>query len=150
MDATDYQILDILQKDATTPIAEISARVGLTSTPCWKRIQKLESSGVITNRVALLSPEALGLGLTAYVSIVAQEKTEAWFEDFAQKVADMPEVMEFHRMAGDIDFMLRVQVADIAAYYNFYRRLMSISPLRSAASHFSMERIKTTTALPLA
>ena len=126
MDALDQKILSILQENASLPIAEIAARVGLSQTPCWKRIQKLEAAGVITRRVALLSPEKLGLGLCVYVSIAAGEHSEAWLDRFTQQVAKMPEVVEFHRMAGDIDYMLRVVVV----------------------SRFAMERIKATTALP--
>ncbi|MFY9629399.1 MAG: Lrp/AsnC family transcriptional regulator [Methylocystis sp.] len=148
MDALDQKILSILQENASLPIAEIAARVGLSQTPCWKRIQKLEAAGVITRRVALLSPEKLGLGLCVYVSIAAGEHSEAWLDRFTQQVAKMPEVVEFHRMAGDIDYMLRVVVANMAAYDEFYKRLISITPLRNVVSRFAMERIKATTALP--
>jgi Lrp/AsnC family transcriptional regulator len=148
MDALDYKILSILQDDASLPIAEIAARVGLSQTPCWKRNQKLEATGVITRRVALLSPEKLGLGLCVYVSIVAGEHSDAWLERFTKQVAKMPEVVEFHRMAGDVDYMLRVIVADMAAFDAFYKRLISITPLRNVVSRFAMERIKSTTALP--
>ena len=148
MDALDYKILSILQTDASLSIAEIAARVGLSQTPCWKRIQKLEATGVVTRRVALLSPEKMGLGLCVYVSIVAGEHSDAWLERFTQEVAKMPEVVEFHRMAGDVDYMLRVVVANMAAFDDFYKRLIAITPLRNVVSRFAMERIKATTALP--
>jgi len=148
MDAIDHKILAILQEDASLPIAEIASRVGLSQTPCWKRIQKLEAGGVVTRRVALLSPEKLGLGLCVYVSIVAGEHSDVWLERFTREVAKMPEVVEFHRMAGDIDYMLRVVVADMAAFDEFYKRLIAITPLRNVVSRFAMERIKATTALP--
>jgi Lrp/AsnC family transcriptional regulator len=149
MDALDHRILAILQEDASLSIAEIASRVGLSQTPCWKRIQKLEANGVVTRRVALLSPEKLGLPLCVYVSIVAGEHSEFWLEKFTRQVAKMPEVVEFHRMAGDIDYLLRVVVADIAAFDAFYRRLTAIAPLRKVESRFAIERIKATTALPL-
>jgi len=148
MDAIDLKILDILQEDASLPLAEISARVGLSQTPCWKRVQKLEAAGVIERRVALLSPQKLGLGLSVYVSIVAGEHSGDWLAHFTGEVARFPEVVEFYRMAGDEDYMMRVVVADMAAFDDFYRRLIAIAPLRKVTSRFAMERIKATTALP--
>jgi Lrp/AsnC family transcriptional regulator len=149
MDATDLKILAILQENSSLPIAEIAAGVGLSTTPCWKRIQKLEESGVIMRRVVLLSPEKLGLGLSVFVSIVAGEHSDAWLKRFANSVAKMPEVIEFYRMAGDVDYMLRVVVTDMHAFDNFYKRLIAITPLRNVVSRFAMERIKSTTALPV-
>jgi Lrp/AsnC family transcriptional regulator len=149
MDAIDQKILAILQEDASLSVAEIAFRVGLSQTPCWKRIQKLEATGVVKRRVALLSPEKLGLGLRVYVSIVAGEHSQAWFERFAEEVSKMPEVVDFDRMAGDIDYMLCVVVPDIAGFDEFYRRLVSITPLRKVVSRFTIQRLKTTTALPL-
>ena len=148
MDALDYKILSLLQEDASLSIAEIDAQVGLSQTPCWKRIQKLEANGVITRRVALLSAEKLGLGLEVFVTIVAGEHSDAALERLAREIAKMPEVVEFHRMAGDIDYVLRVVVGDMAAYDAFYRRLVAIGPLRNVVSRFAIERIKATTALP--
>jgi Lrp/AsnC family transcriptional regulator len=149
MDAIDRHILTILQEDASLSIADIAARVGLSQTPCWKRIQRMEASGVLLRRVALLSPEKLGLGLSVYVSIVAGEHSDAWLERFTQSVAEMPQVVEFYRMAGDVDYMLRVVVSDMVAFDEFYKRLIAIAPLRNVVSRFAMERIKATTALPL-
>lgn len=149
MDAIDRHILTILQEDASLSIADVAARVGLSQTPCWKRIQRLEASGVLLRRVALLSPEKLGLGLSVYVSIVAGEHSDAWLERFTQSVAELPQVVEFYRMAGDVDYMLRVVVSDMVAFDEFYKRLISIAPLRNVVSRFAMERIKATTALPL-
>lgn len=148
MDAIDYKILSILQEDASPSIAEIASSVGLSATPCWKRIQKLESAGVISRRVALLAPEKLGLALSVYVSIVAGEHSGAWLDNFTRRVAEMPEVVEFYRMAGDVDYMLRVVVVNMAAFDDFYKRLIAIAPLRKVTSRFAMERIKSTTALP--
>ena len=124
--------------------------MGLSQTPCWKRIQKLEHSGVILGRVALLAPEKLGLGLTVFVSIEAPDHSEDWLKKFAEQVAAMPEVMEFYRMAGDVDYMMRVVVADMAAYDAFYKRLIGSIPLKNVTSRFAMERIKHTTAYAVA
>ena len=149
MDAIDYKILSIIQEDITLPLAEISHRVGLSQTPCWKRIQRLEARGVISKRVAILSPESLGFGLTVYVSITSGEHSDKWLDKFTQKVTEIPEVIEFFRLAGDVDYMLRVVVSDIAQFDEFYKRLIAIAPLKKVTSHFAMEKIKSTTALPL-
>jgi Lrp/AsnC family transcriptional regulator len=146
MDATDRKLLTLLQADAGLSIAELAERVNLSPTPCWKRIQRLEREGVIVGRVALVRPEKLGLGLTAFVSIETGDHSKAWLERFAAVVSAMPEVMDFYRMAGDVDYMLRVAVADIAAYDAFYKRLIEAIPLKNVTSRFAMERIKATTA----
>ena len=148
-DLIDRKILRLLQKDATISLAEISRQVGLSQTPTWKRIQRLEASGVILGRVALLSPEAIGLGLTAYVSIESGDHSVEWMERFARGIADMPEVLEVYRMAGDIDYMLRVVVPDIASYDAFYKRLIALVGLKNVTSRFAMERVKATTVLPI-
>mgnify|MGYP003708665269 CR=1 FL=1 len=113
MDAIDRKILTVLQADSNISIAELADRVGLSQTPCWKRIQRLEQTGVIIKRVALVAPEKIGLGLTVFVQIETADHSGPWLEKFAQSVAAMPEVIEFYRMAGDVDYMLRVVVADI-------------------------------------
>ncbi|MFV0282126.1 MAG: Lrp/AsnC family transcriptional regulator [Rhodoblastus sp.] len=146
MDVIDRKILRELQMDASISIAELSDRVGLSQTPCWKRVQKLEAAGVILGRVALLAPEKLGLGLTVFVSIEAPDHSDAWLSKFASAVSAMPEIMELYRMAGDVDYMLRVVVADMAAYDAFYKRLIGTIPLKNVTSRFAMERIKSTTA----
>jgi Lrp/AsnC family transcriptional regulator len=149
MDEIDRKILDLLQQDATLSIAEIGQRVGLSQTPCWKRIQRLESEGVIQKRVALISPEKLGLGLTVFVSIETGDHSEEWLERFASAISAMPEVIEFYRMAGDVDYLLRVVVPDMQAYDAFYKRLIGVTPLKNVTSRFAMERVKSTTALPV-
>ncbi|MFT3953032.1 MAG: Lrp/AsnC family transcriptional regulator [Piscinibacter sp.] len=146
MDAIDRKILTILQDDATLSIAELAERVHLSQTPCWKRIQKLEANGYLVKRVALVSPEKLGLGLTVFVSIETNDHSREWLGRFAETVAALPEVMEFYRMAGDVDYMLRVVVTDMAAYDTFYKRLIETIPLKNVTSRFAMERIKSTTA----
>lgn len=149
MDAIDKKILALLQEDATLPVAEIGQRVGLSSTPCWKRIQRLEADGVIDKRVAVLDPAKLGLGMTVFVSIETSDHSEAWLTQFAATVRAMPEVLDFYRMAGDIDYMLRVVVADVQGYDAFYKRLIAAVPLKNVTSRFAMEKIKSTTVLPI-
>jgi Lrp/AsnC family transcriptional regulator len=149
MDATDRKILNVLQQDASLSVAEIGHRVGLSSTPCWKRIQRLEADGVIEKRVAVVNQEKVGLGVTVFVSIETDDHSEAWLQKFAELVGAMPEVMEFYRMAGDVDYMLRVVVPDINGYDRFYKQLIAAIPLKNVTSRFAMERIKSTTALPL-
>ncbi len=131
MDAIDRKILAVLQKDASLSVAEIGNRVGLSSTPCWKRIQRLEAEGVIQRRVAVLDQDKLGLGVTVFVSVETGDHSEQWLKTFATAVGAMPEVMEFYRMAGDVDYMLRVVVKDIAGYDEFYKRLIAAIPALS-------------------
>jgi len=150
MDTIDRKILELLQRDATLSIAEIGAQVGLSQTPCWKRIQRLEAQGVIERRVALLNPEKLGLGLTVFVSIETGDHSHDWLKRFADTVSAMPEVVEIYRMAGDVDYMLRVVVADMQAYDALYKRLIAAIPLKNVTSRFAMERVKATTVLPIA
>ena len=149
MDAIDRKILAVVQQDASLSVAEIGQRVGLSSTPCWKRLQRLEADGVITKRVALVAPEKVGLGITVFVSIETGDHSNEWLKKFADVVSAMPEVMEFYRMAGDVDYMLRVVVTDIAGYDGFYKKLIATVPLKNVTSRFAMERIKSTTALPI-
>ena len=149
MDATDRKILAILQEDASLPVAEVASRVNLSQTPCWRRIQRLEASGVIRARVALADPEALGLGLTVFVEVETGDHSAGWLERFAGAVAAMPEVMEVYRMAGDVDYLLKIAVANMGAYDGFYRRLVALLPLKNVTSRFAMERVKSTTAYPL-
>ena len=150
MDAIDRKILAVLQKDASLSVAEIGNRVGLSSTPCWKRIQRLEADGVIQRRVAVVDQDKLGLGVTVFVSIETGDHSEDWLRRFAETVSALPEVMEFYRMAGDVDYMLRVVVPDIPAYDAFYKRLIATVPLKNVTSRFAMEKIKSTTELPIA
>jgi Lrp/AsnC family transcriptional regulator len=149
MDHIDRKILSVLQDDASLSVAEIGSRVGLSSTPCWKRIQRLEADGVIQKRVALVDPNKIGLGITVFVSIETSDHSQEWLERFAKTAGAMPEVMEFYRMAGDVDYMLRVVVADIQGYDTFYKKLIATVPLKNVTSRFAMERIKSTTALPI-
>src|SRR3974390_536673 len=126
MDATDRKILALLQADASLSVAEIGNRVGLSSTPCWKRIQRLEAEGVLTKRVALVDQDKLGLGVTVFVSIETGDHSQDWLDRFAQTVGSMPEVMEFYRMAGDVDYMLRVVGIDNARQDNFIQNINDV------------------------
>ncbi|MGB1547055.1 MAG: Lrp/AsnC family transcriptional regulator [Alphaproteobacteria bacterium] len=149
MDSIDRRILDCLQEDATMPLSNIAERVGLSATPCWRRIQKMEESGVILRRVALLDPMKLNVGVTVFLSIKTSQHNREWLEAFAKALIEMPEVAEFYRMSGEVDYLLRVVVPDIAAYDAFYKRLIEKVPLSEVSSSFAMEQIKYTTALPL-
>ncbi|HWE06018.1 MAG TPA: Lrp/AsnC family transcriptional regulator [Rhizomicrobium sp.] len=149
MDVIDRRIVAALQEDASLSFAEVGKRVGLSPTPCWKRIQRLEEDGVILRRVAVIDPDKVGLGTTVFVSIETGEHSKEWLEHFAEIVCAMPEVMEFYRMAGDVDYMLRVVTTDIHGYDAFYKRLIEAVPLKNVTSRFAMERIKSTTVLPL-
>jgi len=131
MDEIDRELLAILQQNATLSIAQMAERVGLSPTPCWKRIRKLEAAGVIVRRVALVDPERVGMGLSVFIAVEAGEHTPAWLERFAAAVAGMPEVMEVYRMAGDVDYMLRVAVADMAEFDAFYKRFIAATPLKN-------------------
>jgi Lrp/AsnC family transcriptional regulator len=149
IDAIDRKILRVLQEDASLSVAEIGDRVGLSSTPCWKRIQRLEADGIITGRVALVDQNKIGLGISVFVSVESGDHSDAWLKKFAEAVSAMPEVMEFYRMAGDVDYMLRVVVADMQSYDTFYRKLISAVALKNVTSRFAMEKIKSVTALPV-
>jgi Lrp/AsnC family transcriptional regulator, cysteine-sensing transcriptional activator len=149
MDAIDKKILATLQEDASLSVAEIGQRVGLSSTPCWKRIQKLEADGVIQKRVALVDQVKIGLGITVFVSVETGDHSQEWLARFADTISAMPEVMEFYRMAGDVDYMLRVVVADMQSDDSFYKKLIATAPLKNVTSRFAMEKIKSTTLLPI-
>ena len=149
MDQTDRRILACLQEDATMPVAEIARRVGLSSTPCWRRIQKLEEEKVIRARVALLDSGKLNVGVTVFVFVRTNRHSLDWLERFATVVDEMPEVLEFYRMSGEVDYLLRVVVPDIAAYDRFYKRLIARIEIADVSSSFAMEQIKYTTELPL-
>ena len=149
MDSTDRKILAILQEDASLAVADIAKRVNLSQTPCWRRIQKLTDDGVITKRVALLDPDAIGLGLTVFVEIETGDHSKEWTTRFAETINSMPEVMEIYRMAGEVDYMLRITVPNMAAVDEFYQRLIDRVPLKNVTSRFAMERVKFTTAYPL-
>jgi Lrp/AsnC family transcriptional regulator len=149
MDSTDLKILALLQENASLSVADVAARVNLSQTPCWRRIQKLEEAGVIRKRVALVDPQSLGLDLTVFVEIQSPDHSKEWLDGFAQVLSKMPEVMEVYRMAGDVDYLLRISVANMAEYDDFYQQLIAEVPLKNVTSRFAMERVKYTTAYPL-
>ncbi len=149
LDTMDIKILTILQDDSTLPVAEIGKKVGLSTTPCWRRIQKLEQDGVILRRVALLDPQSVSAGVTVFVAITTNQHNAAWLERFNAVVASFPEIVEAYRMSGQVDYLLRVAVPDIASYDRFYKAFISQIDLTDVSSSFAMEQIKFTTALPL-
>lgn len=149
MDKLDRKILELLQKDADLTAAEIADRVGLSKAPCWRRIQRLRETGVIRRTVALLDAQALNVGTTVFVTIKAPSHSAGWFERFSKVVRDLPEVTELHRMSGDVDYLLRVVVPDIAGYDAVYKRLIAALELLDVSASFSLETLKATTALPL-
>lgn len=149
MDKIDVKLLEILQHDASQSVNAMAKKIGLSTTACWNRIQRLESDGVIGKRVALINPSKVGVGLSVFVSIQTEEHSGNWLEQFAKKVTAMPEVVEFYRMSGDVDYMLRVLVPDMQAYDAFYKRLIEDTKLANVTSRFAMECIKHTTKVPL-
>jgi Lrp/AsnC family transcriptional regulator len=149
LDAIDVRILEILQQNAEQQVAQIAEQVGLSTTPCWRRIQRLKESGVITRQVALVDARKVNVGVTVFVSVRASVHTQEWLEAFTATVRAIPEVVEFYRMSGDVDYLLRVVVPDIAAYDKVYKRLIAGTQLHDVSSSFAMEELKLTTALPL-
>lgn len=150
MDHTDRKILKILQKDASLPLSELAEQVNLSSTPCWKRIKRLEEDGIITSRVALLNAHKLNLPVSVFVHIKTQFHDTQWLKKFANTVDDFEEIVECYRMAGEWDYLLRVVVADIRDFDKFYKKLVNrVDGLSDVTSSFSMEEMKYTTELPL-
>ena len=142
LDNIDRAILRLLSLDASLSLNDIADKVGLTATPCWKRIKRMEETGVIKSRVAVLDADKLGLPVSVFVSVETADHSAAWLERFAQAVAATPEIVGAWRMSGDVDYLLHVVVADIASYDQFYRKLIGALPLRNVSSRFSMERMK--------
>lgn len=149
LDEIDRKILYHLQEDATLGVAELAERVGLSPSPCWRRVQRLEESGVIRRRVALLDPGRMNVDVTVFVAVRTNQHNAEWAEKFCRAVMEIPEVVEFYRMSGQVDYLLRVVVPDIAAYDAVYKRLIKVADLFDVSSSFAMERIKYTTALPV-
>lgn len=149
MDRLDKKILRLLQEDSTLVVADVAKKVGLSTTPCWRRIQKLEEEGVIQRRVAVLDPVKVNTRVNVFVSIRTNAHSMEWLKRFAEVIQEFPEVVEFYRMSGEVDYLLRVVVPDIAAYDAFYKRLIAKIEIRDVSSAFAMEQIKNTTQLPL-
>lgn len=149
LDKFDKQILHHLQEQGDLPAAKLAERIGLSTNACWRRIKRLEEDGIIKRRVALLDENALGLKVTVFVAIKTSEHDAKWLEKFATGIRNIPEVVEFYRMSGETDYLLKIVVEDIADYDRVYKKIISVTPLYDVSSSFAMERIKTTTALPL-
>ena len=149
MDKFDKKILEILQADCDRSVGDIAEQVGLSSTPCWRRIQALEKSGVIRKRVAIIEPEAVNVGLTVFVMVKTNQHNPNWLKTFSTTVKDIPEIMQFYRLSGDIDYLLRVVVPDMKAFDAFYKRLITLADFSDISSSFAMEELKETTGLPL-
>jgi Lrp/AsnC family transcriptional regulator len=150
LDRIDRQILALLQADASQPIQQIAEQVGLSVNPCWRRIRQMESAGVIQGRVAVINPEKVGLGLTVYVRVKTREHSADWARRLNEVIAAMPEILECHRIGGDVDYLLKVVVADMAGYDRTYKELIGRLPaLADVSALFSMERLKSATALPI-
>lgn len=149
MDRTDRKILSLLQEDATLPVADIARKVGLSTTPCWRRIQKMEEDKVIERRVAIIDPDKINVGVTVFVSIKTDSHNVEWIKRFSEIISKMPEVVGFYRMSGQVDYLLKIVVPDIASYDAVYKRLVSDIEIEDVSSAFAMERIKDTLQLPL-
>ena len=149
MDEMDLNILRLLQADSSLTVTEIAKQVGLSASPCWKRINRLESEGIIKYQAAVLDGQKLGVSLTVFMSIRTGEHSGKWLEAFAKFIKDMPEVQEFHRMAGEVDYLLKIVVPDMDHFDKFYKNMIEKVALKDVTSSFSMESIKQTTALPI-
>ena len=149
LDSIDKAILLLIQQNSDVPVADIAEKVGLTATPCWRRIQRLEAQGIISRRVALLHARALGLTMTVFVQIKAARHDGKWLDAFSKHASSFEEVVEFYRMSGEYDYLLKVLVTDMASFDHFYKRLVNGIDLNDVTSSFAMEQLKYTTALPL-
>lgn len=149
IDRIDKEILRIIQLDASLTTAEVAEQVGLTTTPCWRRIQRMQDEGIIIKKVTLLQPEKLNLGLTVFVNVKVAKHDSSWLKTFAEHTQAFEEVVEFYRLSGEFDYMLKVLVSDMQGYDHFYKRFISGIELREVTSSFAMEKIKNKTAIPL-
>jgi Lrp/AsnC family transcriptional regulator, cysteine-sensing transcriptional activator len=149
MDRTDKTILTILQRASSTPVSEIAESVGLSQTPCWRRIKKMEEEGLIQRRVVLADKQALNLSLTAFVFVKTAQHTDSWLKSFADMIRRIPEIVEVHRMSGEVDYLMKVVAPDMAEFDRVYKRLISSAAFSDVTSTFSMEELKFTTELPL-
>ena len=149
MDTFDKKILQLLQQDCTIPVSEIADKIGLSTSPCWRRIQAMEKSGLIKGRVALLEPEMVNVGLTVFVMVKTNQHNPEWLDHFSETIKDIPEIMEFYRLSGAVDYLLRVVVPDMKAFDAFYKNLITHADFSDISSSFAMEEIKNITQLPL-
>jgi Lrp/AsnC family transcriptional regulator len=142
LDRLDREILRLIAGDASLSLAEIAEKIGLTPTPCWKRIRRMEEAGIINGRIAKIDAIKVGLPVSAFVAVETSDHSADWLQRFADVVRDTPEIVDAWRMSGDVDYLLHVVVPDISAYDAFYRKLIAAVPLRNVTSRFSMERLK--------
>lgn len=149
MDTLDRKILSVLQRDASLTVTDVAKIVGISSTPCWRRIQKMRDDGVITGSVALLDGRKINAGITAFVSVVTASHSGEWLKRFSEVVNELPEITELYRLSGNVDYLLKVIVPDIAAYDKFQKRLTERIDIQSSSPRFAVEQIKSTTELPL-
>lgn len=149
IDSFDLRILAALQADGSLSVQKVAEKVGLSPTPCWRRIQRLERDGYIQKRIAVLDPAKLGLGLTVFVMVKTDRHNSTWLERFKDVVTTFPEVIEVNRLAGEYDYLLKVITRDNQSYDAFYKRLISQIELSNVTSCFSMEHVKRVTELPL-
>ena len=149
IDSLDRAILSELQQDCSRSVQDIGDAVGLSQSPCWKRIRRLEDSGILQKRVALLDPAKVGLGVTVFVTIRTNQHNEEWLDRFAAAIADIPEVIEIYRMSGDVDYLMKILASDIEDYDRIYKKLIRSVEMFDVSSSFAMEQLKYTTALPL-
>lgn len=149
IDDLDRRILGALQRDAGQNLDALGAEVGLSRNAVWRRCRRLEEAGVITGRVALLDAERLGLGLSVFIQVRTNRHDPGWLEAFARAVREMPEILGAYRMSGDLDYLIRARVRDMAAYDRLYQRLIRRVELSDVSASFVMEELKDTTALPL-
>ena len=149
LDSIDLRILGELQRDASRSVEQIARAVGLSQTPCWRRIKRLEHEGVITRRVAIVDPAKLDVGVTVFVSVRTNQHNDEWLEQFTRGVQDIPEIVEIYRMSGNVDYLLKILVRDIAEYDRIYKKLIRVTDLYDVSSSFSMEQLKYTTEIPL-
>ena len=148
-DDLDRKILHDLQRDCSESLEELGARIGLSRNACWRRIKRLEETGTIRGRAALVDPDALGLGLQVFISVRTSDHDPGWVEAFAKATRDMPEILGVFRMTGDLDYLIRARVRDIAGYDALYQRLIRKVALSDVSASFVMEEIRDTTALPV-
>lgn len=148
-DKIDRRLLELLQRDCNAPLADIAEQVNLSVTPCWRRIQRLEKEGYIKRRVALLDAEKLNVGVTVFVLLKTNRHSVEWYSSLQTAISLIPEVVEFYRLSGSVDYLLRIVVPDIKHYDQIYQKLIRNHELLDVCAGFSMEQIKSTTMLPM-
>lgn len=149
MDDIDRRLLQLLQRDARRPLADLGSEVNLSTNACWRRIKRLEAEGVLRGQVALVDRAAVGRDLTVFALITAGEQSEEWLDQFSARASEIEEVLELHRLTGSYDFLVKIAVPDIEAYDVVYRRLLRAAPMRAITSVISIQRIKETTEIPV-